>query len=128
MVLNPGKCYYITFGSKTTTNGFVLEDITILASVEKHAMLRIIMDSHLNFCSHLKQSWEKVTNRESVLKKIAPYFSHKQRRLIFRSFFTGQVSCPTLIWTLYSRKLNRLYERALRIIYNNFSEIFEMFN
>ena len=32
MVLNAGKCYYITFGSSTAKNEFVLEDGTILLS------------------------------------------------------------------------------------------------
>ena len=32
MVLNPGKCYYITFGSNTTKNEFVFEDGTVVPS------------------------------------------------------------------------------------------------
>ena len=34
MVLNPGKCYYMTSGLSTTKNGFVLEDCTFEPSVE----------------------------------------------------------------------------------------------
>ena len=32
MVLNPGKCYYMTFGLNKTKNEFVLEDDTIVPS------------------------------------------------------------------------------------------------
>ena len=32
MVLNPGKCYYMTFGSNTTKNEFFLKDGTIVPS------------------------------------------------------------------------------------------------
>ena len=58
----------------------------------------------------------------------------KQRRLIYSSFFTGQLSFCPLIWTFCSRQsnhvINKLQERALRIIYNDydssFSELLEM--
>ena len=38
MVLNPGKCYFVTFRLNTTTNKLVLEDGTIVSSVQKHAV------------------------------------------------------------------------------------------
>ena len=71
-----------------------------------------------------------------VLTRIAPYLNHNQRRLIYGSFFTGQLSCCPLIWTFCSRQSNhiknKLQELALGIIYNNyyssFSELLEMSN
>ena len=42
MVLNSGKCYYMTFGSITTNNKFALEDGTI---AEEYVLLGITIDS-----------------------------------------------------------------------------------
>ena len=82
MVLNPGKCYYMTFGLNTTKNEFVLEDGTIVPSAEEHVVLRIAIDSHLTFYSHLKQLCKKVANKLNALTRIGPHVSYHQRRLI----------------------------------------------
>ena len=55
MVLNPGKCYYMTFGLNTTKNEFVLEDDIVVLSAEERVVLGITIDSHLTFYCHLKQ-------------------------------------------------------------------------
>ena len=38
MVLNPGKCYYMTSGLNTTKNDFILEDDTMVLSTEEHVV------------------------------------------------------------------------------------------
>ena len=45
MVLNPEKCYCMTFGSNTTKNEFVLEDDTTVPSAEEHVSLRSIRNN-----------------------------------------------------------------------------------
>lgn len=54
MGLNPGKCYYMTFGSNTTKNGFAIKDGTIVPSAEEHVELEIKIDSGLTLYSYLK--------------------------------------------------------------------------
>ena len=58
----------------------------------------------------------------------SPYLNHNQTRLIYNSFFKGQLSYCTLIWTFCSRSSNhlisKLQERALRIAYNDFNSSF----
>ena len=85
MALNPGKCYYMTFGLNTIKNEFFLEDGTI-PSAEEHVVLGITINSRLTFYSHLKQLCKKVANRLNYLTRIAPYLSYNQMRLIY-SFF-----------------------------------------
>ena len=38
MVLNSGKCYYMTSGSNTTKHEFALEDSTTANSAEEHVV------------------------------------------------------------------------------------------
>ena len=90
MVLNPGKCYYMTFCLNATTNKFVLGGGTIVPSAEEHVLLGITINSRLTFYSHLNQLCGMVANELNALTKIAPCHSHNQRRLIHTSCFTGQ--------------------------------------
>ena len=59
-VLNPRKCYYMTFGSNTTKNEFVFENGTIVPSAEEHLVLGITTYSRLTLYSHLKKLCKKV--------------------------------------------------------------------
>ena len=123
-VLNPGKCCCITFGLNTTKNEFVREDGTIVAPAEEHVVLGIAINARLTFYCHLKQLCQKVANKLNALTRIAPYLSYNQRRLIYSSFFTGQLSYSPLIWTFCSRQsnhvINNFQERALRVSYNDY--------
>ena len=60
------------------------------------------------------QLCKKVLNKLNALTRIAPYLSHKQRRLVYSSFFTRQLSHGPLIWTFWSRQsshvINKLQE------------------
>ena len=94
------------------------------------------IDNKLTFYSHLKQLCKKVANKLNALTRVAPYLDYKQTKLIYNSFFKGQLSYCPLIWTFCSRRSNRLInqlqERALRIIHkdynSSFSELLEMTN
>ena len=67
MVLNPRKCYYMTFGLSIAKNELVLEDSTIAPSAEEHVVLGITSNSCWTFYSHLKQLCKKVANKLNVL-------------------------------------------------------------
>ena len=69
MVLNPGKCYYMTSGLNTTKNDFVFKDGTIVPSVEEHVVLGITIDYRLTFYSHMKQLCKKVANKLNALAR-----------------------------------------------------------
>ena len=55
----------------------------------------------------------------------------KQINLLYNSFFKRQLSYCPLIWTFCSRRsnnlINKLQERALRVVYNNYGSIFNEF-
>ena len=50
IVFNSRKCCYMTFGSITTNNEFVLEDSTV---AEEHVVLGITIDTRMTFYPHL---------------------------------------------------------------------------
>ena len=55
--------------------------------------------------------------------------SFEKRRVIFKSFVESQFKYCPLIWMFHSRYansiINRLHERALRIVYDDFESTFE---
>ena len=95
-----------------------------------------MIENRLTFYNNLKNLCKKIPNKLNALTRIAPYLNHNQIGLIYNSFFKGQLSYCSLIWTFCSRRsnhlINKLQERALRIAYNDFnssfSELLEMAN
>ena len=101
----------MTFGLNITENEFVLENETIDPSAEEYVVLGKTIDSSLIFHSHLRQLCKKVANKLHALTRIAPYLSYNQRRLIYNSFFPGQLSYCPLIWSFCSRQSNHLINK-----------------
>ena len=55
--------------------------------------------------------------------------SFDKKRIVLKAFVESQFSYCPLVWMFHSRelntKINRLHERALRLVYNDFSSSFE---
>ena len=135
MVLNQGKSCYMSFGSNPDKSDLILEDSTKIPSAE-YAILGVTIDNRLTFNNHLKNLCKKIANKLNALTRIALHLDHNQLRLIYNSYFKGQLSYCPLIWTFCSRRsdhlINKLQEQALRIAYSDFnssfSELLEMAN
>ena len=124
MVLNPGRCCYMSFGSNPNKSDLILKDSTKIPSAEEYVVLGVTIDNRLSFYNHLKNLCKKIANKLNALTRIAPYLNHNQIRLIYNSLYKGHLSYCSLIWTFCSRRsnhlINKLQERALRIAYNDF--------
>ena len=70
MTLNPGKCYYMTFGMNNSKHEFVLEDGTIVPSAEKHVVLEILMNSCLNLLFSFETIMQKDWKQTKCFDKI----------------------------------------------------------
>ena len=68
-----------------------------------------------NVCSKAKQ-------KLSVLSRMAKLVSFNKRRTLFKAFVESQFKYCPIVWIFYTRrtnnKINRLHERALRIVYD----------
>ena len=57
------------------------------------------------------------------------YLDFNHVRLLFKSFFESKFKYCPLTWIFYSRKtnnrINKLHERALRLVYNDYKSTFE---
>ena len=86
MVLNQGKCCYMSFGSNPDKSDLILEDSTKISSAEEYVILVVTTGNSLAFYNHLKNICKKIANRLNALTRIAPYLNHNQMRLICNIF------------------------------------------
>ena len=77
MVLNPGKYHYIEIGDDDPSYKIILDNIEIASSNEEK-LLGILLDSKLNFNSHITFHCKKVDQKLSALSKIDHYLTPDQ--------------------------------------------------
>ena len=63
MVLNQGKCCYMSFGSNPDKSDLILEDSTKISSAEEYVILVVTTGNSLAFYNHLKNICKKIANR-----------------------------------------------------------------
>ena len=72
---------------------------------------------------------KKVSLKLHALLRISPYLNTEKLRKIMKAFIESQFSYCPLIWMFHSRtlnnRINRLHERALRLVYKNSTSTFE---
>ena len=86
-------------------------------------MLGVQFDNKLTFEKHITGICRKAKRKIYALARIAPYMDLSKRGMVMNAFFNSQfIYCP-LIWMCHNRttnrKINRLHERCLPIIYND---------
>ena len=85
----------------------------------------VIIDNKLNFKSHICKLMKKVVKQIDVLNRFKHILSFSSKMRIYRAFIMPQFSYCSSIWNSClkedSDRLERLYERALRYVFNDFS-------
>ena len=125
---NANKCHLLVVSSSDAVNLRVSEYDIKNSECEK--LLRVKFDNKLTFEKHIADICRKASEKIYALARIAPYMDLSKRRRIMNAFFNSQFSCCPLIWMCHNRtsnrKINRLHERCLRIIYNDKQSSFKM--
>ena len=82
-----------------------------------------------SFDLHLRTLCRKVNQKVSALARIVPILPFPKRHLIMKTFIESQFSYCPLIWMFCSNtmnnKINHIHERALRLVYQDYSSTFE---
>ena len=128
MKLNTDKCHLIVSGYKHEQMWAKIGNDKIWESSDVK-LLGVTIDNELKFDKHVSKICSKANRKLSVLARMSKLLSFEKRRLIFKSFVECQFKYFPLIWMFHSRhtnnKFNRLHERALRIVYNDYESNFE---
>ena len=87
------------------------------------------IDNTLSFNEYVTCLCVTGNRKLHALSRVSKYISLKTRHVLMRSFIISQFSFCSLIWMTYSKGLNNeannIHERALRIVYKDFSPSFE---
>ena len=120
MKSNTDKCHLMIVNSQGNKINIGNEVITDEASVK---LLGITIDNKLNFNEHVSNICKKANQKLHALARIAGYLDSNKLRIIMKTFIDSQFNYCPLTWMFHSRqlntKINRLHERALRIVYKN---------
>ena len=130
MKLNTDKCHLLMSGSKYEYFWAQIGKDKIWEDNEVK-LLGVTINNSLKFETRINDVCTKANQKLSVLSRMGNILNFEQRRRVFKSFFESQFKYCPLICMFCSRKaknkINKLPERALRIIYqddiSNFEEL-----
>ena len=91
-------------------------------------LLFVHIDYELKFDIHIETLCEKVEINVLALSRVIKFMSTNQAQLLMIIFIMSQFSYCRLTWMCHSRninnQINKLYECALRLVYNDKSSSF----
>ena len=122
MKLNEGKCHLLTFGTSQDDIKITLGEAIVKESSEEK-LLGVTIDKKLNFKSHVSNLCKKASQKLHALARVSAFMHPDKLRLLMNSFIKSQFSYCPLIQMFHDRglnaKVNKIQERALRIVYKN---------
>ena len=130
MQANPEKFQAIAVGEKTYAKNLVLRiSDTEIKCEDVVKLLGIDIDYQLKFDQHVSNLCRKAGQQLNVLKRLSPFLSKLNRLTIFHTFILSNFNYCPLAWHFCSeynsRKLEKIQERALRFVYNDFNSTYE---
>ena len=125
--LNAKKCKLLV--SKNADNvSIVIDDHTIFGT-DCVKLLGVNIDNKLDFNYHVSTIYKKASLKLHALARVSHFISKEKLRILLKAFVESQFGYCPLIWMFHNRtlnnKINKLHERALRLVYNNSTSSFD---
>ena len=130
MQANPGKFQAIAVGKKTFEKSpvFSIESANITCE-EIVKLLGVDIDFNLSFDHHISTICKKAAQQLNVMRRIGHNLSLLNRLTIFHTFVLSSFNFCPLAWHFCTetntKKMEKLQERGLRFVYNDFSTSYE---
>ena len=128
MKINADKCHFLLSGKSTQWHWAQVGDEKVWES-SYEVLLGLTIDKSLKFDMHLNVICKKVGQKISALARLIHLVPLEKKKILMRSFIESQFAYCPLIWMFCSRsmnnRINRLHERALRVVYNDYVNSFE---
>ena len=123
---NSSKSHFLI--SPYGTKSIQIQNSCIKASSSEE-LLGIKIDSNLTFHDHIISLCSKANKKLSALSRVSKYMGINKRRILMKSYIFSQFNYCPLVWMCHSRnlnnKINRIQERALRIVYRDYKSSFK---
>ena len=126
--LNTDRSHLLISGYKNECKWAKLDqDITWESNEVK--LLGVTIDNNLRFDKHVSNICLKANRKLSALTRVAKFVPFGKRRIFLNVFIESQFKYCPVIWMFrgvqINDKINKLHERALRIVYNDTVTSFE---
>ena len=128
MKLDTDKCHLLLSGNKNEYMWAELDEDIVWESndVEPPGVKK---DNNLRFNKNVSNTCLKANRKLNALTRAAKFVPFKKRRILFKAVIESQFKYCPLVWMFHGRqindKINKLHERALRIVYNDTVTSFE---
>ena len=123
---NDDKCHLIVTNKDRVSVTLGNQTIKAADSVD---LLGIKIDSNLNFNEHITNLCKMGNQKLHALARISKYLNEDKLKILMKTFIQSQFNYCPLVWMCHNRtlnnKINRLHERALRIVYKNTNLTFQ---
>ena len=93
-------------------------------------LLGVEIDNKLSFEKHISTLVKKASKQLNVISRIQNFKGFKEKEILLNSFVYSNFNYCPLVWHFCSaksvKKIEKIQERALRILYSNFFSDFEV--
>ena len=127
LMMNANKSRLLV--TKCHENISIAVDREIIEASDKVKLLGVTIDNKLDFNSHVSNICKKVSTKLHALARISNFMNLQKLRMLMKAFIESQFSYCPLVWMFHSRllnnRINKLHERALRLVYKDTTLTFE---
>lgn len=125
MKANPNKFQTICVGQKAhdSIKSFLIDNVEIKCE-DSVTLLGVNIDFLLNFNIHVSEICKKASKQLAVLKRLGRFLTKNGKMAIYNSFIASNFNYCPIVWHFCSvastNKMEKIQERALRFIHNDF--------
>jgi len=96
-----------------------------ISSVPEVKLLGVTLDQNLNFTSHVRNVCKKAARQINAMSRLTNMLSIQTKLSMFNAFVKSNFAYCTLVFHFCGvnndKKLEKMFERALRTVYNDYS-------
>ena len=129
---NQGKCHLLVADinhKQYDSRCFIYLEDAFLENEDIVKLLGMHVDSNLTFEEHIKFILKKANQKLCALMRVSRFLNTDKLRILAKAFIESQFNYCPLVWMFHSRtankKINKLHERTLRIVYKDKSLTYE---
>ena len=113
MILNPGKCHFMSIGKDTRDEDVFYYDNLTLKNSNEEEILGVIIDRKLTFHQHIKKMCRKAGQKLSALLRLSPYLDTNKRKTIYTTMVKSHLNYCPLVWIFFPRRSTNLINNVL---------------
>ena len=129
MKSNQSKCHFL-LPSSSPEHFWIRVGEQVIWESRYEKLLGCGIDKELKFHEHVKIIIKKANAKLTALARMIKIIPLERKKILFHSFVRSQFSHCPLVWMfnlsiVLNNKINRLQERGLRIVYNDYTSSFD---